>query len=209
MQFHTSSSRNYFMFTYHVHWYNNQSLEKIAQDYSRIAPTCQSPASTWIIAKSLGRRGEGELDHSWRSSQVHNHKSPLTITCATQSLRRSHSSTSSSLGNVPLIFRADVRTRDERREIRASEAGERKWNKPSDSRQSRGAPPCSRASVLERVRKWGRRGEHTSHRSTRHCLHSPDDPAREASCRPIRCPRTPRAQCACAMILLGLCSGRD
>jgi len=29
------------------------SIEKITQDYSRIAPMCQSPALTWIITKSL------------------------------------------------------------------------------------------------------------------------------------------------------------
>lgn len=67
------------------HWYKSFSLENIAQDYQRIAPTCQSPASTWIITKSLERK----LCHSWRSSQVHNHNRRRQSPDETQSLRRS------------------------------------------------------------------------------------------------------------------------
>ncbi|TGZ52983.1 hypothetical protein DBV15_00605 [Temnothorax longispinosus] len=58
----------------------------------------------------------------------------------------------------------------------------------------RGERLLARASVLER--KWGRAGR--AHLTPKHhCLHSPDDPAREASCRPIRSTHSTRLVCVC------------
>lgn len=149
----------------------------------------------------------GKLYHSWRSSQVHNHKSPLTITwCNTVSppfsvvtLRRRRPSET-----FPWSSRSSAEPNAKEGRKSAREASERKWNKLGVSRA--GERLLARASVLERT-EWGRRGERTSHRSTTACTR----PMMRRVKRRVGLfdPRTPRASRACAMILLGLCSGRD
>lgn len=102
----------------------------------------------------------GKLYHSWRSSQVHNHKSSVDNHLMQHSLSailRSHSSTSSSLGNVSPIF-VVVReiVCEERKEIRTKS----RWKKMkinSKSAQGRGTPPysrdCSRAYEMGAARR--------------------------------------------------------
>lgn len=51
----------------------------------------------------------------------------------------------------------------------------------------------TRASVLERA-EWGQRGAHLT---PEHCVHSPDNTAREASCRPVRSTHSTRLVCVC------------
>lgn len=124
--------------------------------------------SRWV--KGGGGGAARKLNHSWRSSQIHNHKSALTITwCNTVSppFSRSHSSdvVFPRKRSPGLRGRPRKLEREGRKEIRVR-SGRREMERTVEESAEPGRRLLTSREIVFVRAEWGRRGERTLHRST-------------------------------------------